>query len=826
MLGHPRRRQLLRLAPHQALRPHEGPALQPLRPDPQGGGRAQGGREDHLLPAPARHGARPGPPEGVPGALAQAQGRVRGPGPEPGQGAGLRRARAVADPRRREGRQARAASRTTASRTSRTRSSRSPATGKKTVCLAEGEGERSGEDSGDRGFSGVKASLTKSLYEVKNVFLLREKKVPADCTVLVVGGPEKDLLPETTAAIRDYVKAGGKALVMVEPELKEHYPNLVALLKEWNIEAGNDVVVDVSGMGQLFGFSELAPLAIEYPYHAITKDFRLPTLYGGARSVAGRQGHDRRRHRAGPREDVGAVLGGDATSPSRARSSSTRARTTRARSPSPRWRPCAAPRRRPRRRLAAGSPSPSPGASPSATPEPPKAPEGRVVAVGDADFASNALLGFQGNQDFFLNTVAWLAEDADLISIRPKEPENQALFLSRQVQQNVAWLALVILPGLFVVAGRRELVAEALAPMKEFWKTGVALVVLAGLGSYIWFVERKQEPKPEGEREKVTVLAVDKAKAKEVDDRRRAARRITARQGGLGLEGRRRPSRRPPTPRRSTRCSRASRSWRPTRSSPRRRRASPTSASTSPSRTVVGRRSRARRTPLAVEFGAKSPDGSSVYASQPGRGRRSTSSPSWVEGSLRQEAVRPARPRPPARQARRRAHARGRGPRGRLRARPHRRRRVGVHEAARDPRRPLGGRRPPRHDREPAHGVRRRRERGDAKEIARFGLDKPSRTVAPRDQGRRQPRRSRSAPAVPEPDAASPSPSPSPAAKGAKGDEARAAQADEVLRARGGQRPRGGRARRRSPTTSPRAWASCGRSACSRSRPTRPRAST
>ena len=162
--------------------------------------------------------------------------------------------------------------------------------GKKTVCLLEGEGERSGEETGDRGFSGAKAQLTKSLYDVKSVFLMREKAVPADCTVLVVGGPDKDLLPETTGAIRDFVKNGGKALVMVEAELKEHYPNLVALLKEWNIEAGSDVVVDVSGMGQLFGFSELAPLAIEYPWHPITKDFRLPTLYGGARSVQAGKG--------------------------------------------------------------------------------------------------------------------------------------------------------------------------------------------------------------------------------------------------------------------------------------------------------------------------------------------------------------------------------------------------------------------------------------------------------------------------------------------------------------------------------------------------------
>jgi hypothetical protein len=68
---------------------------------------------------------------------------------------------------------------------------------KKTVCLAEGEGERSGEESGDRGFSGAKAALGKNQYETKGVFLLREKKVPAECTVLILGGPEKDLLPET-----------------------------------------------------------------------------------------------------------------------------------------------------------------------------------------------------------------------------------------------------------------------------------------------------------------------------------------------------------------------------------------------------------------------------------------------------------------------------------------------------------------------------------------------------------------------------------------------------------------------------------------------------
>jgi ABC-type uncharacterized transport system involved in gliding motility auxiliary subunit len=318
--------------------------------------------------------------------------------------------------------------------------------GKKTVCLLEGEGERSGEESGERGFSGAKSSLTKSLYEVKNVFLMREKTVPTDCTVLVVGGPDKDLLPETTAAIRDFVKKGGKALVMVEPELKEHYPNLVALLKEWNIEAGNDVVVDLSGMGQLVGVdSPLAPLAMEYPWHPITKDFKLATIFYTVRSVQAAQG------------SVEGVSGqdlvktsvqswGETDIASLLREAPTRdpktdrmgpvsvAAVATVRGPTP-------------------APSPTPTPAPSPAPDEPKAPEGRVVAVGDVDFASNALLGDQGNRDFFLNAISWLAEDAELISIRPKEPEDQSLSMTRQILARVVLIAMAVIPGLFVILG-------------------------------------------------------------------------------------------------------------------------------------------------------------------------------------------------------------------------------------------------------------------------------------------------------------------------------------------------------------------------------------
>jgi ABC-type uncharacterized transport system involved in gliding motility auxiliary subunit len=316
---------------------------------------------------------------------------------------------------------------------------------KKTVCFVEGEGERDIDQSGDQGFSAAKAALGRSQYETKKVLLLREKAVPPECTVLVVSGPEKDLLPPAIDAIRDFVKGGGKALLLVEPELKESYPNLTGLLQEWNVIAGKDVVVDVSGMGQLFGTSELTPIVAQYVPHDITKDFRVMTAFHTARSMSVSKDSKpgltaQELMQTSPRSwaetdlklkgEIKLDEGKDKVGPIPLGAAVTLKDTTPSPSPSP-------------------SASPSPGAE---EPKPEKK-EGRVVAIGDADFASNALLGFQGNQDFFLNTVAWLAQDADLISIRAKEPEDQRLFLTRNQQRLVSLLAMAFLPGAFVVLG-------------------------------------------------------------------------------------------------------------------------------------------------------------------------------------------------------------------------------------------------------------------------------------------------------------------------------------------------------------------------------------
>ena len=322
---------------------------------------------------------------------------------------------------------------------------------KKTVCFVEGEGERDIDDSADAGFSAVKSALGKSQYETRKVLLARESSVPADCTVMVVAGPQHDLLPGETDALRRFAKGGGKLLIMAEPELKNATPNLDALAKEWNVELGKDIVVDVSPASQIFGTGPLTPIAASYPFHEITKDFRVMTAFHTARSAEAGKGMvegvtAQSIVQTAPaswaetdltlKEPIEMNEGKDRKGPISLGVVAT-IKVSPAPSPSP----------------ASPAPGASPSASPSPSEEPPSPPEGRAVVFGDSDFASNALLGFQGNQDFFLNTVAWLARDPDLISIRPKEPEDQRMFLTRQQQQNVLLVALLLIPGAFVVMG-------------------------------------------------------------------------------------------------------------------------------------------------------------------------------------------------------------------------------------------------------------------------------------------------------------------------------------------------------------------------------------
>jgi ABC-type uncharacterized transport system involved in gliding motility auxiliary subunit len=79
--------------------------------------------------------------------------------------------------------------------------------------------------------------------------------------------------------------------------------------------------------------------------------------------------------------------------------------------------------------------------------------ESRLVVIGDSDFASNEAIGQQRNGDLFFNAIDWLAQDENLISIRPKSVTNRRVTMTEAQASALRWLDLFLLPGLVIFSG-------------------------------------------------------------------------------------------------------------------------------------------------------------------------------------------------------------------------------------------------------------------------------------------------------------------------------------------------------------------------------------
>jgi ABC-type uncharacterized transport system involved in gliding motility auxiliary subunit len=104
---------------------------------------------------------------------------------------------------------------------------------------------------------------------------------------------------------------------------------------------------------------------------------------------------------------------------------------------------------------AADAPAPptAEGSTPPAADAP--KPETRVVIVGDSDFVSNRAVGIQGNREVFLNMANWLAQQENLIAIRPKNPDERPLTMTADQQQMVFIFTMFIVPALLFANGVR-----------------------------------------------------------------------------------------------------------------------------------------------------------------------------------------------------------------------------------------------------------------------------------------------------------------------------------------------------------------------------------
>ena len=154
------------------------------------------------------------------------------------------------------------------------------------VYFTQGHGEKDTASTDRGGYSTAVESMKQDNFAVEPLVLIQQKTVPDDATIVVIAGPTTDFFPPEIDALNAYVAKGGKVMVMLDPLLKgPAQPLLAQFLADWGIRAGNDVVLDASGMGQMLGTDASVPVAAQYPAHPITEGFRVITAYPMARSM-------------------------------------------------------------------------------------------------------------------------------------------------------------------------------------------------------------------------------------------------------------------------------------------------------------------------------------------------------------------------------------------------------------------------------------------------------------------------------------------------------------------------------------------------------------
>ncbi len=109
------------------------------------------------------------------------------------------------------------------------------------VYFLSGHGESDLGDRENRGLSLWREELSKEGYQVQKLSLIDTEQVPADCEVLVIAGPRKLPVKKEQLALISYLKNGGKAFFLLNPDSPSCFVDMV---ERYGIKLPRKVVVD------------------------------------------------------------------------------------------------------------------------------------------------------------------------------------------------------------------------------------------------------------------------------------------------------------------------------------------------------------------------------------------------------------------------------------------------------------------------------------------------------------------------------------------------------------------------------------------------------
>ena len=310
------------------------------------------------------------------------------------------------------------------------------------VYFLTGHGERDISSFEKDGYSTAKAAIERENFQVKVLNLLVDPKIPDTAALVVIAYPQKPLLKTEISALEQYLEQNGRLMILLEPFSDGGLGNF---LGDHGIIISADIVVD--SMSRVFGASYLIPVITEYGFHKITDGFNIACFFPTVRSVRSAEASpdnlnlielaatsayswsdtkfrfgqqsppefDESKDSKGPINVV--VMADIATKSSEADKDSDQQNI----------------------------------AEPSET----KASGGQaqLLVFGDSDFASNNYFNLQGNSDFFLNSINYMAQQENLISIERPKTAGTPFFLSPSQERLLFWVGLLLMPLLVLASG-------------------------------------------------------------------------------------------------------------------------------------------------------------------------------------------------------------------------------------------------------------------------------------------------------------------------------------------------------------------------------------
>ena len=294
--------------------------------------------------------------------------------------------------------------------------------GPKTVCFVNGSGEHTLADTERDGYSSIKDALEKNNYKTDTISLIEKPEVPKSCSIVVVGGPKHDYLQPAIDALKTYVMGGGRAIFNFDPVLNlpnqkmGDTPALAMLVSEWGVTPNGDVILDLSSASRLFG--QLSPVVGSYEQHPIVRVMQdNASVFPLARSL-------------------------EVKSPAEKLFSSTADSYSLTNPKLPIKDADLATAKKGPFVLGAAA---TIGSGSNA---------GRIVVVGSSSWMANNILSAPiGNRDLALNMMNWLTSDEDLISIRPKAPEDRRLHVTGSAIRVLFLTSVIFLPLIVIASG-------------------------------------------------------------------------------------------------------------------------------------------------------------------------------------------------------------------------------------------------------------------------------------------------------------------------------------------------------------------------------------